>query len=59
MANITVDTTRLNYLIESRQDLKGNTSYIVRCSCGSLRFRSLESVLDFLEMNRDLGYINV
>lgn len=57
MSVLKIDTTRLNYVIESRQDLQGKTSYVVICSLGKVRFRNLSSVFEFLEMNSNLGYI--
>ena len=52
-----IDKTRLNYLVASYQDLQGKRCFTVICSLGRLRFRNIESVLDFIEMNKDLGYV--
>ena len=54
---IKVDNQRLNFLIESRNDITGKTSYVIHCSLGRLRFRNMSSVLDFIEMNKDIGFI--
>lgn len=53
---VKIEDTRLNYVIVSRNDLQGKTSYKVICSAGEFRFRTIDSVLEFLKMN-EFGYI--
>lgn len=52
-----VDSTRLVLLIEERRDLEGKVSFVVTSSLGKIRFRELSSLLDFINSNKDLGYI--
>lgn len=54
---IKVDTSRLNLLIEVRTDLQAKVNYSVTSSLGKIRFRELSSVLDFIHMNNNLGFI--
>ena len=54
---IKVETIRLNWLCESRQDSSGKTMYYVTSSLGRVRFRNIDSVLDFITNNKDLGYV--
>lgn len=52
-----VDKSCLVLLIEARKDSLGKTCYVVTCSLGRFRFREMSSVLDFMDMNKDLGYV--
>ena len=54
--NILIDTCRLNFIVESRQDSSGNTSYYVTTSVGRVHFHSMDSVLDFINSN-SFGYV--
>ena len=55
--SLLIDKSRLTFLIEGRQDSLGKNCYVVTSSLGKVRFRAFNSVMDFLEMNKDLGYI--
>lgn len=58
MAHITtIDTKGLVLLLEVRQDSLGKTCYVITCSLGRFRFREMASVIDFINMNKDLGYV--
>lgn len=47
-----VELSGLVLLIELRRDSQGKESYIVSFSDKQVRFRSMSSVLDFIEMNK-------
>lgn len=57
MNMLKIDTTRLNLAILSQQDSQGKTCYHVVFADKHIRFRNFSSVLDFVEMNKDLGYV--
>lgn len=53
-----IEKKGLVLLIEVRRDLQGKESFIISYSDKTIRFRSLSSVLDFVEMNKgNLGYV--
>ena len=52
-----VPRSHLTLLIERRQDDLGKVCYVVTSSSGRVRFRNLDSVIDFISMNNDLGFI--
>lgn len=52
-----IEKKGLVLLVEVRQDLQAKRCYVVTSSLGRVRFRSLESVLDFMNMNDNLGYV--
>lgn len=47
-----VELSGLVLLIELRRDSQGKESFIVSFSDKQVRFRSMASVLDFIEMNK-------
>ena len=47
-----VELFGLVFLIELRRDSQGNKSYIFSFSDKQVRFRSMFSVFDFIEMNK-------
>lgn len=61
MANdnfLKVRVNNLRLLLEVRQDSLGKVSFSVSFDDKSVRFRSLDSVIDFINMNLDsLGYV--
>lgn len=59
MDTIRINVTRCKYVIQAIQDMQGKTSYMVLFSDKSVRFRNMDSVLDFINMNADnFGYIS-
>ena len=52
-----IEKKGLVLLLEVRQDTLGKTFYVITCSLGHFRFREMSSVIDFLNMNKDLGYV--
>ena len=52
-----IEKKGLVLLLEVRQDTLGKTCYVITCSLGRFRFREMASVIDFLNMNKDLGYV--
>lgn len=61
MANdnfLKVRVNNLRLLLEVRQDSLGKVSFSVSFDDKCVRFRSLDSVIDFINMNLDsLGYV--
>lgn len=53
---IKIDDTRLQYLVESHKDSKGNDYFVLTCSAGSFKLSSFSSVMDFVN-NNSLGYV--
>lgn len=54
---ILIDSSRLKFLIEARNDEKGRTMYYVRFGSERIRFSSMDSVIDFVNSNCDLGFV--
>lgn len=54
---IEVVTSRLNLLIEVHTDMQAKVNYRVTSSLGTIRFSDLDSVIDFIKMNHNLGFI--
>lgn len=52
-----INLNRVNFILVSRNDCVGKTSFTITSSVGDIRFRDLSSVLDFIDMNKDLGFI--
>lgn len=52
-----IDLKQVNFVIVSQNDMSGKTSFSITCSLGVLRFKSMSSVLDFIDMNKDIGFI--
>lgn len=56
-SNLSVNKNLLRFLIECRSDSLGKLAYYVTINKFRIAFRSMDSVLDFLEMNKSLGYV--
>lgn len=53
-----IDKSHLRLLVEMRQDDLGKVCYVVTFASHTIRFRSWESVSDFLAMNiNSVGYV--
>lgn len=52
-----IEKKGLVLLLEVRQDSLGKRCYVLTTSLGRMRFRNMDSVLDFMNMNNDLGYV--
>lgn len=55
--SIVINPSNLRLLIESRQDSLGKECFYVTFSHCKIAFRNITSVLDFIEMNKNLGYV--
>lgn len=54
-----IDTKCLQYLIACRRDQNGQEIFEVTCSDKVFLFRSMSSVLDFIESNKgSIGYVS-
>lgn len=53
--NFIISRFRVRYLISSHLDMKGKVSYKIHLSDDSVfRFRNLETLMEFVEMNSDI-----
>ena len=58
MNRITIDGTNVRFIVAACQDNQGKESFTVYYDNKVLRFRLLESVLDFINMNQgSFGYV--
>lgn len=58
MSKITIDGTSVRFVIAGRQDNQGKESFTVYYDNKVIRFRQMESVLDFISMNKgSFGYV--
>lgn len=49
-----INPFRVAYVISAHVDMQGKRSFAIHLSNGSVfRFRSMDSVLDFIQMNKD------
>ena len=49
-----IDPFRVAYVVSCHIDMQGKRSFTIHlCDGSSFRFRSMDSLLDFIEMNRD------
>lgn len=57
-SSLMIDKSHLRLLVEMRQDDLGKVCFFVTFSSHTIRFRSLESVNDFIVMNlNSVGYV--